>query len=233
MSIIDFQQKHGGATCWRTYGTWSAEPSCEKLKYVTHCRNCDVFENAARQSWENKKKAKIETDVSVFSIEDLIEKEKSAGDHSALPFRMGHHCLAVPSKSIISITDNVSSHSIPYNKNPVLKGLVAINNEVYTLVNFAHLLGLQSDKGKADPRIRRYKRVLVLNLMASKIAFYADEVYQIHRYFEKLVMNPVGEERSLSKLTGGILENLGEWESDCCLLDLNALEKHFNQEISL
>ncbi|MDX1811015.1 MAG: chemotaxis protein CheW [Gammaproteobacteria bacterium] len=232
MSVIKFQQNQAkDSACWRMYGTWSADPTCEKLKYVTHCRNCDVFENAARQSWE-KQESKDKSELAVFSIEELIEKEKSAGDHSALPFRVAGNCFAVPSANIVTITDNVAVHSIPYNKNPILKGLVAINNEIYSLVNFARLLQINTAPDRTNLKRRLYKRVLVVDLGKHCIAFHVEEVFQIHRYFEKLVRDAEDGEVSIKELSNGFLGNFGQWETDCCLLNLEALQKHFEKEIS-
>jgi len=232
MSVIEFQNnKSGGAACWRTHGTWSAEPTCEKLKFVTHCRNCDVFENAARQSWE-KKNNKNESGLTVFSIEDLIEKEKTAGDRSVLPFRIGEACFAVPSESILTITDHVAIHTVPFNKNPVLKGLVAINNEIYSMVNLAQLLKITVSLNNIDSQKVLYKRVVVLNMGQRSIAFHVDEVHQIHRYFEKFLRDVEESDRSCERLSKGVLDNFGQWDTDCCLLDLDALQQHFENELS-
>lgn len=230
MSVIKFEQNQSkDSACWRMYGTWSGEPTCEKLKFVTHCRNCDVFENAARQSWE-KKNSKAASGLTVFSIEDLIEKEKSAGDRSALPFRVGTACFAVPSTSIVSITDNVAVHSIPFNNNPVLKGLVAINNDIYSLIDMAKLLGVEVGLDKVSHKRGLYKRVVVVNLGQRSIAFYVDEVHQIHRYFEKFLQDVDSEGNSFGTLAAGVLDNYGQWDSDCCLLNLEALQNHFETE---
>lgn len=232
MSVIRFQQNQSkDSACWRLYGTWSGQPSCEKLKFVTHCRNCDVFENAARQTLESKSN-KSNAGLTIFSIEEMIEKEKSAGDCSALPFRVGSHCFAIPSSSIVTITDNVAVHSVPYNKNPVLKGLVAINNEIYSLINISQLLGVETEAlaTTTNPRKGLYKRVLVSNLGERCIAFYVDEVYQIHRYFETLLQE-IDEDKPYQSLAQGTLDNYGQWESECILLDLEFLQSCFEQKI--
>lgn len=232
MSVVKFHQNQSkDSACWRLYGTWSGQPSCEKLKFVTHCRNCDVFENAARQTME-RRNSQAKSGLTVFSIEELIEKEKSSGDCSALPFRVGAHCFAVPSSSIETITDNVAVHSIPYNSNPILKGLVAINNEIYTLVNIPHLLGVAAEGMSTSTNSKKglYKRVVVVNLGEHCIAFYVDEVYQIHRYFQKFVQQ-VEEDAPVIEIAAGMLDNYGSWETDCILLDLPALESHFEKNI--
>ncbi len=225
MPIIEFQQNPSKeSACWRMYGTWSSEPSCEKLKFVTHCRNCDVFKNAARQSIE-KQGSSEGKGLALFSIEELIEKEKSAGDCSALPFRIGQACFAVASASVETITDTVAVHTIPYNRDPALKGLVAINNEIYSLVNLLRLLGVDENNEKPNVPIQKglYKRVLVLNLGERSIAFYVDEVYPIYRYFGK-DLQPLQESESYNQAAQGILPDNGQWGSQCVLLRPSTLQ---------
>lgn len=207
--------------CWRRIGIWGAESTrCEKLKFVKHCRNCDVFEQAARvSSFERRKNSSGDE----LSIDELIEKETLAGNKSVMPFRVNNLCFAIASSAILTISDQVAIHSIPHNSNPVIKGLVAINHEVYTFISLRRLLNLDqrtSDKNKLHSL---YKRTLVVDLGDRTVVFYVDEVYQIHRYFEKNILP--GENSSGLKVFQGELKNKGDWCSDCYLLDLNLLAR--------
>ncbi len=230
------QNQSKDSACWRLYGIWSAEPSCEKLTYVKHCRNCDVFGNAARQSLDASSAESPPKGFGAFSIEELIEKEKVAGDNSALPFRVRGNCFAVPSESIVTITDTVAVHSIPHNKNPVLKGLVAINNEIYSLIDIALLLGVKTAPLTVTNTAKKglFKRILVVNLGQRFVAFYVDEVYQIHRYFAKYLQAVKSQSSSQANdevLPHGILGNFGQWESDCMLLNLQTLQSTFEKSL--
>ena len=210
--------------CWRRIGIWGNESTrCEKLKHVKHCRNCEVFEQTARVALtERRKNAKSKE----LSIEDLIERESLAGNLSVLPFRIGNKCFAVPSNAVNTISDQVAIHSIPYNTNPVIKGLVAINHEVYTFVSLTKLLNLGPRKLSANVQKLHslFKRTMVVNLEGRTIVFYVDEVYPIHRYFEKNIQ--ASEENStIAPVLGGILKNKGDWCSDCHLLSLSLTSK--------
>jgi len=210
--------------CWRRIGIWGNESTrCEKLKYVKHCRNCEVFEQTARVALTERRK---NSNSKELSIEDLIEKETLAGNLSVMPFRIGNKCFAVPSSAVNTISDQVAIHSIPYNTNPVIKGLVAINHEVYTFVSLTQLLNLGPRKLSANVQKLHslFKRTMVVNLEGRTIVFYVDEVYPIYRYFEKNIQ--ASEKNStIAPVLKGILKNKGDWCSDCHLLSLSLTSK--------
>ena len=209
--------------CWRRIGIWGNESTrCEKLKFVKHCRDCEVFEQAARVSAAELRRKTGEEDL---SIDEMIEKELFAGNKSIVPFRIGNTCFGLPSSAILTISDQVAIHSIPHNKSPVVRGLVAINHEVYTFISLRELLGLEPRTVSSDTvKIHSlFKRTLVVNLGGRTVVFYVDEVYQIHRYFENQVM--LGEELSNKITLEGILENKSNWCSSCHLLNLPLTEK--------
>lgn len=210
--------------CWRRIGIWGNESTrCEKLKLVKHCRNCEVFESAARDALAERRKSEQGESL---SIDELIEKESLAGDKSLLPFRIGAYCIAVPSSSVLTISDQVAVHTIPYNNNPVVKGLVAINHEVYTFIGLADLLDMKSQRyGPENNKLHSlFKRALVVDLIDQTVVFYVDEVYPIQRYFEKDVSHP-NDSFPRAKLLRGILNRTDEWCSDCHLLDLELSSK--------
>ncbi len=202
-------------SCWRKNGVWGTEqPRCEKLKYVNHCRNCDVFEIAAVKSFSVARK-----EIEENSILDVdIDRQ------SYLPFRLSTCCFSIPTTSVITISDQISLHSIPFNKNRVIRGLVAINHEVYPLLNMPDLLSLNSDEDVVRLRGLRklYKRVLVVNLGEQCVAFYVDDVYPIHHFSE----NSIEESKSSTgffKMTRGFLKKIDAWCDDCFLLSLSDL----------
>jgi len=202
-------------SCWRKNGVWGAElPRCEKLKYFIHCRNCDVFERAAVESFS----------VALKEIEDSSILDVNIKQQSYLPFRLSTYCFSVPTNSVITISDQVSLHSIPFNNNGVIRGLVAINHEVYPLLNLPDLLSLKSDENIVKLRGLRklYKRVLVVDLGEQCVAFYVDDVYPIHHFSE----NSIEESKSttgLFKLTRGFLKKRDAWCDNCFLLSLSGL----------
>ena len=228
MNVKTDQQTTGGS-CWREKGTWSSSPSCEQLKVVAHCRNCEVFKQAAQKIFAERHKLNG-NETAPFSIEDLIEKEKVIGDVSALPFRIGSTCLAVPSENVVTITDTVAVHAIPYNKSEVLKGLAAINNEIYSYLNLSRLINLDEGHKRDDKKYKRglYKRILVVDLGSKVIAFHVDEVYQIYHYFEKSIqaLTPGSAFQTLIK---GLFNNEGLWDDDCYLLNLASVQAAFEK----
>jgi len=210
--------------CWRRIGIWGNESTrCEKLKFVKHCRNCEVFEQTARVAQTERRKNSKNKEL---SIEELIEKESIAGNLSVMPFRIGNKCFSVPSSAVLTISDQVAIHSIPHNTNPVIRGLVAINHEVYTFVSLTKLLNLGPRKLNANVKKLHslFKRTLVVDLVGRTIVFYVDEVYPIYRYFEKNVQK-FEENSDIAPVLQGVLKNKGDWCSDCHLLNLSKTSK--------
>lgn len=204
--------------CWRRIGIWGNESNrCEKLKFVKHCRHCDVFEQAARVA-TMERQGQI-SDLSL-STDKLIEKERHAGNKSLMPFRIGGQCIAVPSKSVLTISDQVAIHSIPYNKNPLIKGLVAINHEVYTFIDLGKLLEIEINplNLRQEKLHSLFIRTIVVDFAGRIVVFYVDEVYQIHRYFNENVL--VDNQKLVSPLINGVIDNKGIWCSDCHLLNM-------------
>jgi len=202
-------------SCWRKNGVWGTEyPRCEKLKYFIHCRNCDVFERAAVESFSVARK----------ELEDSLIVDADIKQQSYLPFRLSTYCFSIPTNSVITISDQVSLHSIPFNGNRVLRGLVAINHEVYPLLNMPDLLALNPEEevDKLKGLRKLYKRVLVVDLGTQCVAFYVDDIYQIHHFSENSI-EKLTNETGFFKLTRGFLKKRDVWCDDCFLLNLSDL----------
>ncbi len=216
--------------CWRRNGTWGDEkPRCDKLKFVEHCRNCSVFENAAREamSTDNVEKG---FNGELLSFDALVQRQRSSGDVSILPVRLEQYCIAIPCSQIITIHDHVPIHTVPFNLNSIVKGVVAINHEIYTFINFGSLLSLPpATKSKLKNReIGLYKRVIVVNFDSRIMAFYVDEVYPIFRYFEAAV-NELASDSFLQHLSSGYLLEEKEWCGDCHIVDFLKVSKIFEK----
>ncbi len=214
--------------CWRKNGVWGNEkPRCEKLKFVDHCRSCNIFEEAARAAMVAGSVDQEEIDEGL-TIDDLVQRQRLAGDKSVLPFRLKQYCFAIPSNKIITIHDQVPIHSIPFNRNPVIRGVVAINHEIYTFVNFSQLLSLPpAAQGDLQDKTRRlYKRILVVDFNSRILAFYVDEVYQIYRYYKEAV-NEEKTKNIFSKISEGYLLEEKSWCDDCYILDLKKISSEF------
>lgn len=214
--------------CWRINGVWGNEkPRCDKLKFVGHCRNCDVFEDAARATIvEGEGHAEYSGDS--LSFDDLIQQQRLSGDRSILPFRLEESCFAIPTNKVITIHDQIPIHSIPFNRNSAVKGIVAINHEIFSFVNIVELLSLPpAEKTESKNLVRGlYKRVLVVDFNGRTMAFYVDEVYPIFRYYRQAV-NEELPGSYLQSLTKGRLLKENDWCSDCHLIDLESVSNEF------
>jgi len=161
------------------------------------------------------------------SVPSNSGQQLQAGEESLLPFRIGEQCIAVPSSTVLTISDQVAIHSIPHNKSVIIKGLVAINHEVYTFIQLDKLLGIEVSKlnscEAALPSL--FIRTLVVDFSGWVVVFYVDEVYQIHRYPKADIMSADNNIFNVIFLQG-IVENKGLWCGDCHLLDVTLTNHH-------
>ena len=214
--------------CWRKNGVWGNEkPRCEKLKFVEHCRSCDVFEAAARATIVDGAGGLHEAGEAL-SIDELVQRQRLAGDKSILPFRLEKYCFGIPSNNVVTIHDHIPIHSIPFNRNSLIKGVVAINHEIYTFIDVVALLALPPFE-KTDPQnfVRGlYKRVLVVDFNSRILAFYVDEVFQIYRYYQQAVNEELPGSFIGTTSKGRLLEEK-DWCGDCHILDLERISNEF------
>ena len=216
--------------CWRKNGVWGTEqPRCEKLKFVEHCRYCEVFEDAARGAMVGHTSETDDENMSL-TIDDLVQQQRLEGDKSILAFRLEKYCFAIPSNKVVTVHEQTPIHSIPFNRNNVIKGVVAINHEIYTFVNIVQLLSLPPvDDSMFEEKPRGiFKRALVIDFGNRTLAFYVDEVYQIYRYYNQSV-NEELPGSFLHAISKGRLLKEKSWCDDCHLLDLEKISSEFER----
>lgn len=169
-------------SCWRNIGVWGRQrPRCERLQEIVHCRNCEVFSEAAHRVF-----------LANNSESDLLAKSKEIyqragleyvqGEFSAVPFRIGRCWYFVPPLNVLNIAENMQIHSLPKRSSDVLLGVAAINGEVHTCINLGKLIGMP-DSASAGMKVKgAFERILSIKLNRKRISFVVDEVQTILRF---------------------------------------------------
>ncbi len=182
-------------------------PRCPRLEQVIHCRNCEVFTQAGRNLLERALPEEYKEEWGSV----LVKKkgEEPAGAIAVVVFRVESEWMALPAGLFAEIIDDVSIHTLPHRKTPVLLGLVNVHGEIQLCVSLKHLMNLEEEtpeKGKAE---KSKKRLMVAGKDGEQWVFPVNEIHGIHHFNPGLLQNvPVTIAKCKSTFTKGIFK----WE---------------------
>ena len=165
-----------GVGCWNTIGT-SGDRSCPELEVYTHCRNCPVFANAARDFFRRPAPEGYLDEWAAVLAEPV--EPRATKDVSLLIFRLRAEWLAFQARSVVEVTTPRPVHRIPHRSNETLVGMVNLRGRLQLQVSLHGLLGVgegERDAGKGTPRL------VVISREGSTWVFQADEVLGVHRF---------------------------------------------------
>lgn len=168
--------------CWNSIGVWSRSGgSCERIKDVIHCRNCDVFIAAGRLIFERESPlAYQQENLAVLAASGTIADGDSVG---IIVFRLGAELFALPSGVFELITELKHIHRLPHMKSPYIKGVINISGEVCLCHSFMAVLDIDAnvDEPVTDKQ-HVYKRIAVVRIDGNRYVFPVDEVKGITTY---------------------------------------------------
>lgn len=179
--------------CWRHIGVWGTEQHrCEKLESIRHCRNCDVFSEAAKTVFR-RESTEVELFERSLDLYHCTEFERKLGDISVLPFRIGCNWFCVYPKEVVSISQSTVVHSIPNRKSNFVRGLVAVDGAIYTSIALDSLLKENCDSGTPEVREKRpgvFARTVILQTGRKRLAVNVDEVRNVYQYDSNEIKPP-------------------------------------------
>lgn len=206
--------------CWRRIGVWGNQKSrCDELERVIHCRNCDVFAQAAREVFERR--LQDLSPVATQAVDAIPDRAK--GDGACLPFRVGNIWLGLPTSSVVAIADRAPTHSIPHRQDDVVQGLVPVNGEIVIAISLLALMA----QGQAVPSELAtrgvYARRVVMAARGRRVAFDVDEVRGVQRFFRVQLSDPSRYcDPVLASLVEGMIELDGAAGQMAGVLDMRA-----------
>jgi chemotaxis-related protein WspD len=170
--------------CWNRIGV-QGDRSCQELVQHIHCRNCPTYSAAASALLERELPARYLDERTAYFAQ---QKPNTRHDtHSLAIFRIGMEWLALPTSSLVEVTETRPVHTLPHCKGGIVRGLVNIRGELLICVSLGNLLGLEA--AGADRKDTRqtasqnvYARLLVIQGEGGRLVFSVDEVHGIHRY---------------------------------------------------
>ena len=147
--------------CWNSIGVWSKSgASCERVKDVIHCRNCEVFIAAGRLIFERESPlAYQQENLSLLAATENPVDQDTIG---VIVFRLGNELFALPSGVFELITESKHIHRLPHMKSPYIKGVVNISGEVCLCHSFMAVLDVDANADEpATTNQHVYKRIVV------------------------------------------------------------------------
>ena len=167
LEILD----EGPDDCWNKIGV-SGNGSCPELAKHIHCRNCPVFESAARYFFH---RAAPEEYLREWA--GLLARPVVAGtvdQAGMLIFRLGIEWLALDILMAVEVTSIRPVHRVPHRTNHVFSGLINLRGQLHPCVSLHGLLGIDKIDPTVNPPIA--PRLILIRRDSDTWAFPADEV---------------------------------------------------------
>lgn len=210
--------------CWNRIGV-RGDRSCDRLREVSHCRNCPVHESAARRIMQRR----APDDYARYWAAEFampVADQTDAGGANVI-FRIGVEWLALPMHCCIQVADQAPVHYLPHRTGKVLTGLVNINGKLTAQVSLAALLGIDTTQTPTIGDRHVYARLLVLRIGERIVAAPVDEIRGMARLRDgELHSPPATVNKSIAHQLTGVwtIDALQVGYLDAALLGYNAMQ---------
>ena len=200
------------------------------MEFVIQCKNCDKYIGAGRKVLQREVPVEYETDntqnVSA-SVRDSVDNSDSV---SVMILRIGDEWFALPSGLCQMVTEDKPIHSIPHQRNNLIKGIVNISGEVQLCFSLGTLLGVKEGVDGSNVGHRGlYNCLIVLIQEGKRYVFPVSEFRGLHRYNKKELQNtPATIKKDTANFLIGVI-GLDNLNIGC--LDTNILFNSLEREI--
>lgn len=161
--------------CWNKEGVWAgADRSCERLKTVVHCRNCEKYIQSGRQFLVEQSHLDEEDRERWGDLYALKPQEVVDEKHKLTLIRVADELLALESEYIVTVIEARESCWIPHKSGSCIMGVINVDGEAIVLVSLQKFLGVQESK-KEQTGIT-YPRIVLVGDRGSPIALYVDDL---------------------------------------------------------
>ena len=173
--------------CWNHIGL-RGDRSCEKLAEFTHCRNCPVYADGARNIMQRALPADYQRDwAAEFAAP---EPPPVITDQSALVFRVGCEWLGLPARLCVTIAEMATVHRLPHRDSPILTGIVNVQGKLYPCMSLAALMAVGAEEASQPSDRKVYPRMLVMQLGQHAFALPVQALHGVHRYVASDLQTP-------------------------------------------
>jgi chemotaxis-related protein WspD len=191
--------------CWNRIGV-SGDQSCDKLARHIHCRNCEVYADAAQRNMQ-----RAVGDSYRREWADHFRLPDDAGtlpDASCLVFRIGREWLSLPTSIFQSVAPQAAPHRLPHRHAPELRGIVNVGGTLYPCMSLAALLGIDESEGVAATGRHTFARLLLVRWDEQAFALPVADLHGIVRYASATVQPPAATiNKGLQRYLSGVLSH--------------------------
>ena len=189
--------------CWNRIGV-AGDQSCDKLARHIHCRNCEVYGQAAQRNLQRPLEPAYRAQWAELLRQPLPEVQRER--QSALVFRIGREWLALPTAMCSAVAPSARAWRVPHRNASGLSGIVNIGGRLMPAIDLAALLGI--DLADVAPVVGRhaYARVLVIDWEDRQFALAVDEVHGIVRHMAEQLQAPAATiNKGMERFLSGVL----------------------------
>jgi chemotaxis-related protein WspD len=173
--------------CWNEIGV-AGDKSCDKLAPLVHCRNCDVYADAALRNLQRPAGDAYRAEWAAVLRQPLAQADTS--DTSALAFRIGREWLALPTAMVAQVAPEAPAHRLPHRGGNGLAGIVNVGGKLMPAISLAAMLGLDERDAPAREGRHTFARLLVAEWEGQTFALPVADLYGIVRYASRSLTAP-------------------------------------------
>lgn len=158
--------------CWNRIGV-QGDKQCPLLARHIHCRNCEVYAEAATRLLDR---------YALMADEQLdppLPMEEDSG-RSMLLLRLGEEWMALATACLAEIAPTQRVHALPHQRARALQGVVNVRGALVPCLSLTQLLGL-APAPAMERATRSLPRMLILSAEGGPVVLPVDEVDGIHR----------------------------------------------------
>ena len=189
--------------CWNRIGV-VGDQSCPKLPANVHCRNCDVYADAAQRNLQRPVDDRYRQEwASHFRA---VQADGELKDSSVLVFRIGREWLALPTQVFDSVAPQARAHVLPHRSGRGLLGIVNISGKLYPCMSLASLLGIDEHGAPAAKGRHTFARLLLMRWEEQSFALPVADLHGIVRYASTTLQTPAATlNKGLSRYLSGVI----------------------------
>jgi chemotaxis-related protein WspD len=191
--------------CWNRIGV-VGDQSCEKLEQYVHCRNCDVYADAAQRNLRRVVGDDYKKDWAAHFRQAATDTQTL--DASCLVFRIGREWLSLPTRLFVSVAPQAKPHRLPHRAGVALTGIVNVGGTLYPCMSLAALLGIDDSEGEAATHRHTFARVLLIQWEGQAYALPVADLHGMLRYASATVRAPAATiNKGLSRFLSGVISH--------------------------
>ena len=193
--------------CWNVIGI-RGDQSCPKLAIHVHCRNCEVYADAAQRNLQRPVSEHYREDWAAHFRQAPVARSRN--DAAALVFRIGREWLALPAAMIDSVAPHAAPHRLPHRSGAGLLGVVNVGGKLCPALSLGTLLGIDESDAPAATGRHTFARLVVMQWEGRSFALPVADLHGIVRYASAALAAPAATiNKGLVRHLAGVLTEAG------------------------